>query len=89
MNIRYADRLQVELESAVHSSAAVPEWQSGDVRIEQVIEQDRMKIYLTADRTPVEWIALRWVFSEEEKPIRMPGNADTGIWNGAASCRKG
>ena len=68
MNIRYADRLQVELESAVHSSAAVPEWQSGDVRIEQVIERGRMKIYLTADRTPVEWIALRWVFSEEEKP---------------------
>ena len=68
MDIRYADRLQVELESAVQSSAAGPDWQSGDVSVEQVLEKDRLKIFLTADLTPVKGIALRWVFSETEKP---------------------
>ena len=68
MDIRYADRLQVELESTVQSSAAGPDWQSGDVSVEQVLEKDRLKIFLTADLTPVKGIALRWVFSETEKP---------------------
>lgn len=79
MEIRYADWMQVELQSGTRKETRENHWQQDDVQVSQSIRDGNLEVYLTADRTPVSTISLRWSFSGTEE-FREPVKVYSDAW---------
>lgn len=76
MKLRFADRIEIITEKEEMSFDSVP-CKMNDVSLSLEICEKGMKVFLTADDTPVKYIRLRWVFGAYEKrnePVRILGD---------------
>lgn len=67
MNIRYPDYIAAYGENVSFDAKRAKLLAKDDVRIELLLADSALKIFLLADKTPMRYIKLRWNFSENEK----------------------
>lgn len=76
MKLRLTDTITITTETASAVFAA-EDFRMEDVRVRQMLMEDRLKITLCANQTPVKYLRLRWRFTTEEKraePLRVFGD---------------
>lgn len=67
MKIRLPDRLSVYTEDACLGFDASERVETGDILVSLDISRDALSVFVSADKTPLKYIKLRWNLSEDER----------------------